>query len=64
MPKIMRKGRWLLALAAVAVVAAVAFEPEIKEVVPGETVVVEKEVTRKYKYPAKPSFRKWLRRLT
>ncbi len=57
MPEIMRKGRWLLALAAVAIVAAALAcggEPEvvIKEVqVPGETVVVEKEVIKEVQVP-------------
>ena len=57
MPEIMRKGRWLLALAAVAIVAAAlacSSEPEvvIKEVeVPGETVVVEKEVIKEVQIP-------------
>lgn len=57
MPEIMRKGRWLLALAAVAIVAAAlacSSEPEvvIKEVeVPGETVVVEKEVIKEVQVP-------------
>ncbi len=57
MPEILSKSRWLLALAAVAMVAAAlacGSEPEvvIKEVeVPGETVVVEKEVVKTVEVP-------------
>ena len=57
MPEILNKGRWLLALAAVAIVAAAlacSSEPEvvIKEVeVPGETVVVEKEIIKEVQVP-------------